>query len=77
MPQPVEVDGVGELYSGTYYVDEVTHRFSRKGYDQAFKLMRNALGRKAGGGLAGALVGRGYRNRPELTAERFAATSRS
>ncbi len=53
--EPVEVDGVGELYSGTYYVDEVTHRFNGKGYDQAFKLMRNALGRKAGGGLAGAL----------------------
>jgi phage protein D len=48
--EPVEVDGVGERYSGTYYVDSVTHRFDVKGYDQRFSLSRNALGRKPGGG---------------------------
>jgi phage protein D len=53
--EPVEVDGVGERYSGTYYVDSVTHRFDTHGYDQRFTLMRNALGRLPGGGLAGAL----------------------
>lgn len=55
--EPVDVDGVGERYSGTYYVDTVTHRFDTHGYDQGFTLMRNALGRKPGGGLAGAIAG--------------------
>lgn len=55
--EPVEVDGVGERYSGTYYVDSVTHRFDVRGYDQGFSLMRNALGRKPGGGLVGAIAG--------------------
>jgi phage protein D len=55
--EPVEVDGVGERYSGTYYVDSVTHRFDTKGYDQRFALLRNALGRKPGGGLLGAIAG--------------------
>lgn len=49
--EPVEVDGVGELYSGTYYVDTVTHQFDTHGYNQSFELSRNALGRKAGGGV--------------------------
>jgi phage protein D len=54
--EPVEIDGVGERYSGTYYVDSVTHRFDTKGYDQRFSLLRNALGRKPGGGLLGAIA---------------------
>jgi phage protein D len=55
--EPVEVDGVGERYSGTYYVDTVTHRFDIHGYDQAFTLIRNALGRKPGGAPGGAIDG--------------------
>jgi phage protein D len=47
--EPVEVDGVGERYSGKYYVDSVTHRFDARGYDQSFSLSRNALGRAPGG----------------------------
>jgi hypothetical protein len=50
---PVGVDGAGDDFSGTYYVDTVTHRFSATGYRQAFRLLRNALGNDlatAGGG---------------------------
>jgi hypothetical protein len=39
---PVEVDGIGETYGGIYYVDEVTHKFTSGGYQQHFKLIRNA-----------------------------------
>ncbi|MCU0572186.1 MAG: hypothetical protein MUF52_15410 [Syntrophobacteraceae bacterium] len=42
--QPVGVDGVGERYSGTYYVDAVTHRFDVNGYRAGFRLLRNAYG---------------------------------
>jgi len=41
---PVGVDGVGERYSGSWYVDAVTHRFDVEGYSQRFKLLRNAYG---------------------------------
>jgi hypothetical protein len=41
---PVIVDGVGTRYSGTYYVDSVTHRFTAEGYKQDFRLLRNAHG---------------------------------
>ena len=43
----VVVDGAGETYGGTYYVDEVQHRFSSDGYREAFKLLRNATGEEA------------------------------
>lgn len=42
--EPVGVDGLGERYSGIYYVDEVNHRFDMNGYKAAFKLLRNAYG---------------------------------
>lgn len=42
--EPVGVDGLGERYSGTYYVDAVTHRFDSNGYIASFKLLRNAYG---------------------------------
>ena len=42
--EPVGVDGVGEKYNGTYYVDKVTHRFDTKGYRVQFNLLRNAYG---------------------------------
>jgi hypothetical protein len=41
---PVAVDGLGERYNGTYYVDKVTHKFSYSGYLQNFSLLRNAYG---------------------------------
>ena len=41
---PVGVDGVGERYSGSWYVDAVTHRFDVNGYHQRFRLLRNAYG---------------------------------
>jgi phage protein D len=40
----VGVYGVGETYSGLYYVDTVLHTFGQNGYRQAFKLLRNATG---------------------------------
>ncbi len=42
--EPVGVDGLGERYSGVYYVDEVNHRFDVNGYKASFKLIRNAYG---------------------------------
>ncbi len=42
--QTVGVEGIGETYSGTYYVDSVTHTFDADGYRQAFRLLRNAIG---------------------------------
>ena len=40
----VGVYGVGETYSGLYYVDSVSHIFDQNGYRQSFKLLRNATG---------------------------------
>lgn len=57
---PVGVDGAGDDFSGTYYVDTVTHRFSATGYRQSFSLLRNGLGDdlgSAGVGQAAALLG--------------------
>ena len=56
--EPVGVDGVGDRYSGTYYVDAVTHRFDMNGYLATFRLLRNAYGDDLGGSdnpLAGIL----------------------
>jgi len=39
----VTIKGVGETYSGVYYVTHVTHRFTADGYTQAFRVKRNAL----------------------------------
>jgi phage protein D len=52
----VGVDGVGNTFSGTWYVDTVSHRFDAEGYRQAFTLLRNAVGDNlppAGDRLAG------------------------
>jgi hypothetical protein len=45
--QLVGVDGTGSRYGGTYYVDKVTHRFTKEGYRQQLELMRNATGESA------------------------------
>lgn len=54
----VTVKGVGETYSGVYYVSYVRHTFTRRGYSQTFRARRNALEptgaesfASAGGGL--------------------------
>jgi hypothetical protein len=39
----VTIRGVGETYSGVYYVSHVTHSFTPDGYFQNFKVKRNAL----------------------------------
>jgi hypothetical protein len=39
----VTIKGVGETYSGVYYVMHVTHSFTPKGYIQLFRAKRNAL----------------------------------
>lgn len=55
--QLVPVDGLGDRFSGTYYVDSVTHTFNAQGYRQRFKLLRNAFGDNGSSvpSLAGAL----------------------
>jgi phage protein D len=39
----VTVKGVGETYSGIYYVSHVTHSFTPDGYIQQFRAKRNAI----------------------------------
>lgn len=54
---PVQVDGTGARYGGTYFTDAVVHRFTPDGYRQQFELMRNATGEDpAGGGALGQAV---------------------
>jgi phage protein D len=59
----VTIKGIGETYSGVYYVSHVDHVFTADGYVQRFRVKRNALmptGAEAfsadGGGLLAALV---------------------
>jgi phage protein D len=40
----VLVRGAGPQFSGTYYVQSVTHTINGDGYSQKFSLKRNALG---------------------------------
>lgn len=44
---PVTIKGIGETYSGVYYVAHVNHIFNADGYIQWFRVKRNAL--KPGG----------------------------
>ena len=39
----VTIKGVGETYSGAYYVTYVQHTFTPDGYSQSFKARRNGL----------------------------------
>ncbi len=39
----VTIKGVGETYSGVYYVTHVTHSFTLDGYTQHFRVKRNGL----------------------------------
>jgi phage protein D len=39
----VTIKGIGEAYSGVYYVTHVTHTFRAQGYTQFFRAKRNAL----------------------------------
>jgi phage protein D len=40
---PVTIKGVGESYSGVYYLTHVTHTLNPNGYTQSFRARRNAL----------------------------------
>jgi phage protein D len=40
----VTIKGVGETYSGLYYVTRVRHSFTTEGYTQQFEAYRNGLG---------------------------------
>jgi phage protein D len=53
------VTGVGDTFSGRWYVDSVTHKFSADGYRQAFTLVRNGVGDDSppAGALGGLLGG--------------------
>jgi len=39
----VTIKGIGEAYSGIYYVTHVTHSFTANGYTQFFRVKRNAI----------------------------------
>ena len=55
----VTIKGVGETYSGVYYVSHVSHRISTGGYTQQFRAVRNGLkpnGDEDFGGGAGGLL---------------------
>jgi hypothetical protein len=39
----VTIRGIGETYSGVYYVSHVTHVFTDDGFRQVFQVKRNAL----------------------------------
>lgn len=41
--QNVTIKGIGETYSGVYYVTHVTHSFTPDGYTQSFRVKRNGL----------------------------------
>jgi phage protein D len=41
--QTVPIKGIGETYSGIYYVTHVTHSFTSNGYTQSFRVKRNGL----------------------------------
>lgn len=41
---PVGIDGIGDKFSGNWYVVKVEHRFDANGYLQSFELARNAYG---------------------------------
>jgi len=59
--QTVTIKGIGETYSGVYYVTHVTHTFTPDGYTQHFRVKRNGLlptgaeAFTASGGLLGGL----------------------
>jgi phage protein D len=56
----VTVKGIGASYSGVYYVNHVTHRFTADGYIQRFRVKRNALnptGAENFSGTASGLLG--------------------
>jgi hypothetical protein len=40
----VQVEGIGPTYDGLYFVDYVRHVFNAEGYQQSFRLLRNATG---------------------------------
>lgn len=59
---PVTIKGIGETYSGVYYVTHVNHVFNADGYIQHFRVKRNGLKPTGseqfsgdGGGLLGGL----------------------
>jgi phage protein D len=54
----VEIDGIGSVHSGNYYVWSVRHTITQDSYQMAFVLVRNAVGASpsAAGGLLGNLV---------------------
>jgi phage protein D len=59
---PVTIKGIGETYSGIYYVTHVNHFFTADGYVQRFRVKRNGLmptgaeDFSADGGLLGSLL---------------------
>jgi hypothetical protein len=42
--QTIYLHGLGKFVSGLYFVDKVTHTWSKDGYEQSLELSRNAVG---------------------------------
>ena len=69
------IKGIGETYSGIYYVTHVTHSFTAEGYTQYFRVKRNALmptgAEDFSGGPAGLWAFRGYVDEPGANCRRL------
>jgi hypothetical protein len=54
----VEIDGIGTVHSGKYFVWSVSHTIKQDSYEMAFVLLRNAVGSppSSSGGLLGGLA---------------------
>ena len=50
--QMVKISGVGEAYTGLYYLSQVTHALNANGYIQQFEARRNALNSVSFGAIA-------------------------
>lgn len=53
----VPIKGVGEIFSGNYYITHVKHHFNAEKYSQQFTARRNALAPSGDTAFGGALLG--------------------
>jgi hypothetical protein len=53
----VQIEGIGSLHYGKYYVWSVRHTITRDAHKMKFVLVRNAVGPQPAGGVAGLFGG--------------------
>jgi len=39
----INLDGIGDMYNGLYYIDNVSHSFDQEGYHQTFTVERETI----------------------------------